>query len=633
MKRFACIAVALAAIGAHAQSSRIVTSPPPLTPALQGAPGTSGEFMLDLDIAYRDATLWNPASGRDEPVRLRAYLAPGMGPDDPIVSPMIAVTPGTTLRIRLNNRLPDDPGCDHASGDVNVPHCLNGTNLHTHGLWVNPAGNGDNVLISVNPGMSFDYEHHVASDHPAGTFWYHTHRHGSTALQVSSGMAGALIVRGDRLPSFNANGDLDTLLRHRRNTAFTERVVILQQIQYACRDAQGGIKVNADKTYRCDPGDIGGIEGYDQIGFGTWPASGRYTSINGRILPTFAGAATGVVERWRMIHGGVRDTINLEFRKLRADAPGADLLSTSQLDQYVAQQCDGPPLTQHLVAADGLTMAAVMPVAQTVFQPAYRWDALMVFPEAGTYCVIDAAAPPAGTIDFAPPSRQLLAFVSVEQGRAVPGADVTAFLESELVAAAARNMPHSVRDAVIADLRSGMKLTRFVPHPDVRDDEITGTQQLVFNIDTSLPQAVFQVDGKPYDPARIDRALDLGAVEEWTLASNFASHPFHIHVNPFQVVSITDPNGKDVSAPGAVDDAGGLVDLQYRGLKGIWKDTIWVKSLVPPGSPPGRYTVKVRTRYQRYIGDFVLHCHILDHEDRGMMQNVRVALPGGGAHH
>jgi L-ascorbate oxidase len=36
----------------------------------------------------------------------------------------------------------------------------------------------------------------------------------------------------------------------------------------------------------------------------------------------------------------------------------------------------------------------------------------------------------------------------------------------------------------------------------------------------------------------------------------------------------------------------------------------------------------VRTRYRRYIGDFVLHCHILDHEDQGMMQNIRVALPG-----
>jgi L-ascorbate oxidase len=64
-------------------------------------------------------------------------------------------------------------------------------------------------------------------------------------------------------------------------------------------------------------------------------------------------------------------------------------------------------------------------------------------------------------------------------------------------------------------------------------------------------------------------------------------------------------------------------------LKGVWKDTLWVKNLISSDNLPGQYTLVVRTRYQRYIGDFVLHCHILDHEDQGMMQNVRIALPDG----
>jgi len=54
-----------------------------------------------------------------------------------------------------------------------------------------------------------------------------------------------------------------------------------------------------------------------------------------------------------------------------------------------------------------------------------------------------------------------------------------------------------------------------------------------------------------------------------------------------------------------------------------------VKDFVPPGKPPGKYAVVVRTRYERYIGDYVLHCRILDHEDQGMMQIIRVALPNG----
>lgn len=135
-----------------------------------------------------------------------------------------------------------------------------------------------------------------------------------------------------------------------------------------------------------------------------------------------------------------------------------------------------------------------------------------------------------------------------------------------------------------------------------------------------------------YDPKRIDRKLMLGTAEAWTLTSRLAGHPFHIHVNPFQVVKILDPNGKDVSAPGAIDDACGTVDPEYAGLKGVWKDTLWVKSLISPPKivyPNGIYTVVIRTRYERYIGDFVLNCHILDHEDQGMMQNVSVMLNDG----
>ena len=168
--------------------------------------------------------------------------------------------------------------------------------------------------------------------------------------------------------------------------------------------------------------------------------------------------------------------------------------------------------------------------------------------------------------------------------------------------------------------------------------EGNGTQELTFFIDTTDRDTKFEVgntlntaDAKPYDPTRIDRSLPLGKAQEWTLQSHFVSHPFHIHVNPFQIVSIIDPNGKDVSAPGAIDDAGGApYDPQYPGLKGVWKDTLWIKSLIPQSLPAGFsgiYTIKVRTRYQRYIGEFVLHCHILDHEDQGMMQNVAVVLP------
>src|SRR6266436_9023817 len=56
-----------------------------------------------------------------------------------------------------------------------------------------------------------------------------------------------------------------------------------------------------------------------------------------------------------------------------------------------------------------------------------------------------------------------------------------------------------------------------------------------------------------------------------------------------------------------------------------FRDTIFVEN---------NYQVHIRTRYDRYIGEYVLHCHILDHEDSGMMLNIAIvpdlSAAGGG---
>ncbi len=56
-----------------------------------------------------------------------------------------------------------------------------------------------------------------------------------------------------------------------------------------------------------------------------------------------------------------------------------------------------------------------------------------------------------------------------------------------------------------------------------------------------------------------------------------------------------------------------------------FRDTVFVEN---------GFVIKARTTYDRYIGEFVLHCHILDHEDSGMMANIAIVpnltAPGGG---
>jgi len=84
---------------------------------------------------------------------------------------------------------------------------------------------------------------------------------------------------------------------------------------------------------------------------------------------------------------------------------------------------------------------------------------------------------------------------------------------------------------------------------------------------------------------------------EWTLMNkDVFQHPFHIHVNPFQVVAV---NARRVDQP-------------------VWWDTF---ALPPRDTTTGQpSTVQIRMRFRSDVtGKTVFHCHILPHEDNGMM--------------
>ncbi len=93
--------------------------------------------------------------------------------------------------------------------------------------------------------------------------------------------------------------------------------------------------------------------------------------------------------------------------------------------------------------------------------------------------------------------------------------------------------------------------------------------------------------------------MALGSVEEWTVYNmNNVRHPFHIHVNPCWIVKVSDKP-----------------DLQP-----YWADTV----ALPHGTPEHPGSVTFRSRFLDFKGAYVLHCHMLAHEDMGMMQVVEV---------
>ncbi|BCW69252.1 multicopper oxidase family protein [Arthrobacter sp. NicSoilB8] len=104
----------------------------------------------------------------------------------------------------------------------------------------------------------------------------------------------------------------------------------------------------------------------------------------------------------------------------------------------------------------------------------------------------------------------------------------------------------------------------------------------------------FTINGREFDAARTDTTVAAGSVEEWTVINTSPmDHPFHLHVWPMQLVSV---NGDSPALP-------------------AWQDVVNV---------PANGRVTVRVAFKDFTGKSAYHCHILDHEDLGMMGVLEV---------
>jgi suppressor of ftsI len=120
------------------------------------------------------------------------------------------------------------------------------------------------------------------------------------------------------------------------------------------------------------------------------------------------------------------------------------------------------------------------------------------------------------------------------------------------------------------------------------------------------------INGTYFKPDVLNVNVPLGSVQDWTLINvTGGPHPFHIHVNDFQVLAVTDANG--VLQPYTATGLGDVVNIPAR--IGTMAD-----------NKPGK--VVIRNYFHDFKGWFVFHCHILNHEDDGMMQSIEVLGPG-----
>jgi FtsP/CotA-like multicopper oxidase with cupredoxin domain len=440
-----------------------------------------------------------------------------------------------------------------------------------------------------------------------GTHWYHAHKHGSTAINVANGMTGVFIIEG---------ASYDDALDKWYGDGWTRRQPVLVMNQL-------GVSPNLLRSGpgQTDKGPDFSVNGRLQPVIDMKPGEvqlWRIANTSGRSGATFAGPPPGF--HWRQI---AQDGVQFADANYKAsqDKPFS-MASGNRVDLLVQAPTTPsvyPVIVKHQVDPSDLATAFWVPLVSVR---------------------IKATDQPVGG----------------NQSQFIPTAPTPpAFLE------------------------------------DIKDAEVQGTRNL--NFASTGPGAQYSqhtINGKKFDGLGNPEKVLLNTVEEWTITNQTAnpniSHPFHIHVNPFQVTHVFNPN---VTVPNP-DDPKKLLPKYIFYLKAklapgqcyvdpkevnpndqkiwtytdpndkatwkpcppppptptprVWWDVFPIPSglgatdekgdkiLGPPG-PNGKQSqvilagnFKMRSRFVDYPGYFVLHCHILAHEDRGMMTTVNVTL-------
>jgi FtsP/CotA-like multicopper oxidase with cupredoxin domain len=539
-----------------------------------------GYLEYDLIAEFMEYELY-----KDRVLTLRSY-------NRALPAPSLIVKPGDTLRVNHYNDMPVlnesvDGAMAHGHGgehDINHPHGFNITNLHVHGLYVSPAGNSDNVLYELHPGELFVHEYKVPTDHHSGLFWYHPHKHGSSAVHLTSGMAGSLIVTG---------GD-DDLRRHPLIMNTKEVNLFLNQIVINLTDSEDKLvpEYLHDALAMIDPfmADL-------TMTVNGLPCASFFGDRGPRDNPAPAvplpeiRIQPGELQHWRLTQSTLLKTAPIE---LVAGAGNGSFEAT--------------PQTLYLAACDGISLDVVEAMDNVMFASGNRLDLLIKLDQPGTYTFRFKHYDdwPASGLGDAPPFPLFNVIVEGERRN-----DIVPHLLSRSIAGFFSNpdsilgIPFNPQNvAQFASLRNTASRMNRLHDKDITDNEIVRTREVRFSaqglVEGNTDDRQFLVNMGKFNANEMNFTMLTGTAEEWTISSDeIQDHPFHIHVNPIQVTKI---NGQALNPP-------------------RWCDTINV--------PTGQ-SVTIRHRFGPYTGVSVFHCHILTHEDHGMMALIELVDPTPG---
>lgn len=573
-RHFVVTAISAAVVGT-ALATDACSSTAPLAPG-----GGSAPFPVPVGPSYSIDVRYATTNFAGYRLRTRTYGGRTVGP-------RLECRPGDTLSVRIVNGLPTEPAARAPRGRVmipdvhtvreamsthyrgplvpsdeidhmNDPHGFNTTNLHVHGIQTvphlfDPIGTSDAMapMVEIAPGQSFQYHFPVPEDQPSGLYWYHPHKHGSTDVQVSGGMAGLIVVRGpiDEVPEI---------------AAAREAFIVIQSLGVNASKTTPGLYEREYKAYETPA-----RGGYN---FGT-----TYTmlTVNGQGVAWIDGSSTtpvvkplplpqftmqpGEVLRVRILNGTNSNPLPIVLPGMESwliEFDGVNLLAPVKADL----SGKGMPV---------MTPATMFSGPAFLMMSANRLEMLVKAPKRpGVYTLSSLAT---NGVDFQPtPKYDLAQFV-------VSGAPVSMGIPSAL--------PKPTRE-----------------YPGIAEAEVVAHRKFVFASGTNrnlLTGFGFTINDHLYDMKDSPSNPKLASAEEWRIENTTSeTHPFHLHVVSFQLVAIND--------------------------KPLDRVEIWDTFAIPPKVGGTNGSITIRMRFLQFTGKSVFHCHILPHEDTGMMQNFTI---------
>jgi len=485
------------------------------------------------------------------------------------LGPTLQTMRGVPISVAASNSLGAHPLASVIDTSLNGALESDKTNprvsVHLHGGNTEPGSDG-HPEATFTSGAHRSYHYH--NDQEATTLWYHDHAMGITRLNVYAGLAGFYLLR-DEYDTGESGGPIGL------PTGAYEIPLVIQDKMF-----------NEDGTLAYPLGEFGSI----------WAPEffGDVATVNGKVWPNLD------VER-----GLYR------FR----------ILNGSNARVYSLRVSSGQMMLQ--IGAEGGLLNAPVPLNQLTIAPGERADVLIDFSghSAGTKIVLKNVAP----VPFPNGPR------AARRG-GVPIKEIMQFTVGTALGFRGA-IPTLLRATPIQPLPAPAKV-RNLTLVEIQDSETEAPQKALIN-------------NLPYDTDQVEEPV-VDTVEQWNIINTTGdAHPIHLHLVQFQLLGrqkfdvggFLEANYPELPEPAAAESgpwpAPSADAFPRGGMKGPepnergWKDTVRAN--------PGEIT-RIRVPFgaaaaagvpfgQSFTGDYVFHCHILEHEDNEMMLPYRVVGP------